>query len=237
MFLNYLCPRCGKETEFKQEYGGLCEDCYLELHGRKSIDDKPLNIKIDTCKICGAIKYGNKWIKAKKETMEPIFINFVKRNYNVKKLGIDVEIRLEYSSVYPFEEPINIKLYSKDGKMIDHKLLEITPRWVTCQKCNLKQSGEYWEYIIRIRYGEKRYNHEDYLSKILSNVEIPPNEYIKIVRVKNGLDIYFTDKKSGRMLLDILLTKFNVTPRKFIQRKFFKALEKTLNIENVLLNI
>ena len=49
-----ICPSCGREVD--KLYDGLCYDCYLKINKKEEKIEK-----IYICKICGRIKYHNKW--------------------------------------------------------------------------------------------------------------------------------------------------------------------------------
>ncbi len=51
-----ICPRCGREAG--RTIGGLCPDCYVEVHGVGSLPEKAVFLY---CKYCGSYKAQGRW--------------------------------------------------------------------------------------------------------------------------------------------------------------------------------
>ncbi|BFI73370.1 hypothetical protein YN1_3570 [Nanoarchaeota archaeon] len=82
-----ICPSCGKEVN--KLYDGLCYDCYIKINKKEEKIEK-----IYLCKICGRIKYHNKWynnLNLEKIEYEYTICPKCKRYY--RKYNLIIQIR------------------------------------------------------------------------------------------------------------------------------------------------
>ena len=235
----YFCPRCGRETVYREEYHGLCDDCYRELYGSKILSGREIELKIKVCKVCGAVYFGGEWNKLNANGLKRIIKSLLKRNYKeLKTFDIDVQLG-ELKDVWELlNKEIEVKIIDKLGNPVDKRRVYLRPIWGFCDKCQLKMSGEYWELIIRIRFKKDSKYDESFFYSYLSSLNLGSFEdYVKTVKVKDGVDIYFTDRAMGKKVLKSLASRLGVTPKKFLQKKLFKILKKTLLVENYVINV
>ncbi|MGC9132893.1 MAG: NMD3-related protein [Nanopusillaceae archaeon] len=83
-----ICPSCGREVD--KLYDGLCYNCYIKL---KKKEEKKIE-KVYVCKICGRIKYHNRWynkIDIKDFEYEYTICPKCKRYY--KKYNLIIQLR------------------------------------------------------------------------------------------------------------------------------------------------
>ncbi|MGQ4890912.1 MAG: NMD3-related protein [Candidatus Njordarchaeia archaeon] len=238
MGYKYFCPRCGKETVYRAEYHGLCEDCYREIYGPKALGNMDMELKIKVCKLCGSLYYGGEWIKPNEKGLERIIRSLLKRSYKELK-AFEIQVQIKFREIWEiFSEKIRIEIKDKFGNTVGVGALSLKPSWGICDKCQLKMSGDYWELIIRVRFRRDSKYDENFFYNQLSILNIDSSEdYVRIVRVKDGLDMYFTSREIGKKVLKSLSSRLGVVPKKFLQKKLYKALGKTVLVENFVLNI
>ena len=168
-----FCPRCGKES------GGLCTDCYLELHPVKVNE-----FKVTACS-CGRYLHKGNWVR-----MEGMIDDSVGRN-----LLIPDEITLQGVEIrhYIGEGRVNLEIeivarYKE--KVIEMKLKpEVRVEKQQCIVCSRQASG-YYEAILQVRVE----NHEG----VLDNLN--PDFISKVERVRGGADIYLTSFRYAKQL-------------------------------------
>lgn len=236
---DYICPRCGKKTVYRPELHGLCEECYLEVYGKKvSIKRGTPSIEIKRCRICGKVKMGNNWIKPSRRNLEKLFLSQIKKEHRYLKSGDNLFI-LEFDNQVmdvPREVTLNV-VDRKTNRKIKTLTFIVKVNYAVCDLCQLKQVGEYFEYIIRLRTTGGNSLLESELRGVFDELDVPIEDYIKITRVKGGLDIYFTNRKVGEKVAKRIIARRGLSYKKFYQRKYFKTLEKSVLIENVVINI
>ena len=239
MNYKYFCPRCGKETVYREEYYGLCDDCYRELYGSKILSGQEMELKIKVCKLCGSVYFGGEWIKPSVNGLKKIIKSLLKRNYKELK-SFDINIQLGgLKDIWELlDREIKIDIVEGPGDLVDKRSVYLRPIWGFCNKCQLKMSGEYWELIIRIRFKKNSKYDENFFYSYLSSLNLDSFEdYVKTVKVKDGVDIYFTDREMGKKVLKSFSSRLGVAPKKFLQKRLFKVLKKMLLVENYVINI
>lgn len=82
-----ICPSCGREVN--KLYDGLCYDCYLKINEKEEKIEK-----VYICKICGRIKYRNKWYNSLNiENIEYEYTICPKCKRYYKKYNLIIQVR------------------------------------------------------------------------------------------------------------------------------------------------
>lgn len=237
--IDYFCPRCGVKTEYRREYNGLCEKCYLELFGEKiSRNYKGGVINVTQCKICGRIKFGNKWLKSNERSLKKLVVSGLKRGLKRPK-DTEVVLNIQTDQIkVSIPQNLSVEIYDKKTKnKIGGFSIRIRVEKAVCELCQLKQAGEYYEYVVRLRTSNSTFDFEKEILPLLNEFNFPVEDHVKINRLRNGIDLYFTNRKLGEDFAKKLAGHRGISIKKIVQRKYFKSLEKNVIIENAILTI
>ncbi len=207
-----FCIYCGKEhTSSNPVVDGVCLECRLKRGEIISVDRKEL--RIDFCKVCGAVRIGHKWVETRsfEEALETIAYEVlprhIKRGLGVEELGIG-----GYELVTKASWRTIVRIYVK-GKYggagftspVDF-VVYLNP--VKCPRCIMVESGEY-EAVLQIR-GISRRELEKVLAKEFSRDERLRNDLVDVIENENGLDLYFFNHGAARKLARKLASRFNL---------------------------
>jgi len=56
--IKWICPKCGKSTNFRIKPENICWDCYLEKEQGKSKVQEPSPELLDKCPVCEHVQYN-----------------------------------------------------------------------------------------------------------------------------------------------------------------------------------
>ncbi len=186
-----FCPACGKET--KKLFGNVCEAC-LRRHSLAVI---PKKIRIRVCSSCGKVVDYDKGLDD--EILEKIVTENMKVNGTLKEVKIKTDgNRAEITATGLL-----------DGKLKTREKLEtfLEIRKRLCESCG-KVRGGYYEAVIQLRSGDRKK-----LERALKATEffaMKRGHVTKIEHRKEGIDVYFTPKKSVNYILKNIQGKLEV---------------------------
>lgn len=188
-----FCFVCGKRTQ--KLIDGYCECCLR----KKPLAVLPKKISIFVCSRCGLIKIGSVWTTDFKKAIEK----------NMKIFGEIKEMELTKEN--------NIITVMCGGhiqgidKKEEHKI-ELEEKKVLCSLCAKKSSG-YYEAILQLRSeGDIAKNAENRVESLLSfaveQLERQDRDaFYRIKRIKEGINLYFSDKRSAEKIARLLKGK------------------------------
>ncbi|MCD6367703.1 MAG: 60S ribosomal export protein NMD3 [Candidatus Aenigmarchaeota archaeon] len=174
-----FCIKCGKKTETL--FNGLCEECFKEMNELISVPEKA---KISVCKICGRAKI-KKWEKI---DIDDAIKRLIKTNGKLEKIKIEKEWK---------NKKLLVKIkasgfLNEKVKKSETKEIEITIEEKLCDTCG-KIVGGYYESVIQLRSKDK--NKLEKTLRDIENIVYNNNGFIvKILKNKNGVDVYITPK-------------------------------------------
>lgn len=177
------CPKCGILDSEARFVGNFCEQCYLSMNA----PSLPARITIYVCRDCGAYRFGKRWSESLHGLNDEIALSLKNKKLGIPKVRISDDmdyVRVEYESMD--------KIYK----------IPLRVKQSLCDICSRKLSG-YYEAIIQLRGG---YVNDKFIDKLLRNLE--KNTFIsKIVKLKEGIDVYCGDKKAVSSVLSSMKLK------------------------------
>jgi len=182
-----FCIKCGKKTD--KLFDGLCEKCFLE---KKELIEVPKRIVVNICKNCGRVQTKRGWSKGK--SIEDIVKKKIKTKNEIEKIKIT---KKKVNKDFVVEILATGKISGLEKT--ERRKTIVVIRKKLCEMCG-KISGGYYEAIIQLRSDEeeKIMNSAEIIKNILKN----KNGFLtKIVKRKNGIDLYITPKS----LVDIII--------------------------------
>lgn len=213
---NKFCPKCGKETT--SLINGLCSKCYNSINNIKI----PKSIKLTICKRCGSILVGNKWF-IKNSWKEHIIEKLSKKiktppgveleNIKIVELGEEGKVRLWFS--------INGDIFTESREIS----IIVSERF--CKECSIKKR-KLWNSKLQLRVENK------IMEEILK--KLPKDYVIKVKPVTNGVDIYFSDKDTGKSFARKLKNRYQLKSKSsFEQRGWDKSKDTSYKMPVILL--
>jgi len=206
----YICPRCGRETEFLID--GLCPKCYAEVKGPELI---PNTIEAEVCRYCGAVRLGFKWVETE-GSFESIIMKVIEHEIRkvAEKSGVINNIELK-DVIFETEPNWTTRLVLVlAGTVRSEKVEWKKPTTVRlnpsiCPKCITKISGEY-DTVVQLR-GDLRPEilERDIIDLIERTVIL--NDLIDIIRHKEGVNVYFSHIGAARKFIKIILKKYEAS--------------------------
>jgi len=211
----YRCPICGKPTEYKEELGGLCEECYKKKIRPKTYEIKT-HEKILVCRDCFAIRIGNEWVQPKPKYLKSILSRIAKKTFKGYTPKITKEIAEAIIPLLSSEGEIRIPItLVKENIELGNYTMIVKVKHTTCPICVAKKTGGYWTFIAHIRAisargrkSMKQIEHWIY--------EIIPDADVK--RLKNGFDIRSSDSRAGARFVN-KMQELGALVKKYVQRK------------------
>lgn len=208
----HFCPRCGKPTEYNPARGGLCIDCYLEIHREKI--PKNLSVEITVCAGCGEIKYGDKWY-------DPSISNFISIiSRHLRKSSIRV---YDHKLVLPSDFSVDLQNYqklvipikiAKGGDELVEKPLTIHIQHAFCPLCSKKTSGKYYESIIHLRFSKKNEQRVFQTVQLFVDRFMESAEKLETIDIKkdgaHGLVLRYSNKRTAKKFIENLKKNFSI---------------------------
>jgi nonsense-mediated mRNA decay protein 3 len=162
---------------------------------------------VEYCKHCSKYKYKDKYIS--KDEFKKLFSKFISSNivfnYKPDEFFVDDSILDEHKK----NETIKINAVTKiDNQEIEEEaLIDIKFIRGICDICS-KIKGGYYEGIFQLRNKENE-DYEKVLNEIEENVDKKINAAItKRIDQKNGIDLFFTDKKLLQSIGSLMHKKY-----------------------------
>ncbi|BEP17619.1 hypothetical protein PYJP_09710 [Pyrofollis japonicus] len=208
-----VCARCGKELKPGAHVGALCLDCFLETTQLLCI---PKRIEFDYCKYCGSIRIGYKWVEggelgdAARRYLEWYVANQVKPctplviSYKLEE--ITPHTIPSWRTVYELTFSFVIK--DVDDVVRQTYNVEIYAKPTVCPLCKESRSGDY-DVVVQLR-GMPPRKLAEALSSLFETSRQVVSSIIDIVELKNGADIYLSDRGSASKIIKELRKKFEV---------------------------
>ncbi|MGC8562115.1 MAG: NMD3-related protein [Thermoplasmata archaeon] len=190
------CIVCGKDVDRSTI---ICEDC----RKKTTTDGFVKSIKIKKCPNCGSIFFGN-W-NDKSVSEEEIITSILKNVFNLKDTTFNASGD-EYNRKITFSGISTQNGEPKDGQFFLQTSLS------TCPVCT-KKLGNYYEAIIQLR-GEKGERLDSILEYLVRLVEEAPSRDVfltKMDRIKEGYDLYLSDKQYSRAIARKVIDRFGGT--------------------------
>ncbi len=239
----YRCPRCGRETDYREELKGLCENCFREKYALPKLTKLKADIKI--CPVCGSVKLGNKWIKGNSNNISKVILSQIRRSKVIRGYDLRLELdqftptRMSEQLLLDSSATIPAELY-KAGIKIRDISIELRVIKQVCPTCQKKAMGSYYEYVIHIRFSGKGYrNNLAKVNKLINQIasHMKSNVFIDVKKIKRGLDIRISDRETGRRLLNKLIRMFNTEARQYFKKKYDPSLNKNILIRKAMIEI
>jgi nonsense-mediated mRNA decay protein 3 len=185
-----ICPMCGASSRDLEFSGNFCSACYATRAKIKM----PNVVELRICKRCGKIGVRG-WSLPTSADIEALVLSRCKGDYESASAHIDGEsVNLEFTFV-------------EAGKRFAVKrAIALKMRETTCTECSRKAGG-YYEAIIQIRGDdEERIGRmEEKISRLVSR-----SSFIsKIIRVKEGVDLYAGSKRVAEHVISNLGFKYS----------------------------
>jgi nonsense-mediated mRNA decay protein 3 len=193
MSFKKFCPKCGKETDIL--INGVCKECYLGNSDLFVIKE----INIDLCGRCGKIKSGLKWVLRSDVEIINEIIKKIKPVSEIEQMKPFVELNQKDDTTYLVEVKVMGIL---NGIVVEQKkdfVLDLNK--TICDPC-MRLSSDYREAIIQLRTskgviesGAMLKLAEEFIEQEKQNDSL--SGIVKILRTKNGFDIWLGSGKAG----------------------------------------
>ncbi len=181
-----VCPKCGAHSDNTQFVGPLCINCFnpeIKL---------PTKIKINIGKVTNKIKHRNKWIENSMENINKIIASYVKGNFETVEYNLDSQ-----------ELTITIDVNETAIVLKRHLVVQLKP---ILEEHIAKIRGGYFEGIIQIRGKHSKIPY--WSKKLIYALEYKDVSVSKVDDLKEGIDLYITDKKAVPSVLHKMNLKF-----------------------------
>lgn len=192
MSFSKFCPKCGKETSALIQ--GLCSKCFLG--GKELFSLKETNTSV--CVKCGKLFFQGKWHPADFELLKNSVISKVKVSPDVDKAKVFVELK----EIAPLEYETKIKVegFLDDALVEQEKTFVVKVNKVSCDPC-MKLNSLYREAVLQLRADNQKDADEMYIfaTGLLEKEKAKDSlsGTSKIVKLKNGYDLWIGSKKAG----------------------------------------
>jgi len=211
--MSIVCARCGKPLEPGRHVGALCLDCFLETTRLLCISDR---LRFDYCKYCGSIRLGYRWVEggdleeAARKYIKWYIENHVKPCTSVVKRYELVDIQ---ASSIPSWRTTYILTFSFLLDGVDESVEQsyrvvVYANPTICPMCKDARGGDY-NVLVQIR-GAPPSRLASALSHLLNSNEHVVNNIVDIIELKNGADIFLSDRGSASRIIRELKKMFNV---------------------------
>lgn len=204
MFMQKICPRCGKATD--KFYDGLCLKCYVET--RKII---PESVEIKQCRECKKCFFRNKGFEQIEKCVELLLRKLLKNipiekvSFRVSSQGI-IFLTLDKTE---FRSMLRIKKF-------------------VCSSCKKKKVVQA---VVQIR-GDKKFTNK-LLRLIKNEMKKSKDKTLKIVKSeihKTGIDLHVSSKKGIRRVIKSLRKKYKLSVK--ISRKLVGVKDGSLQYKD-----
>ncbi len=200
-----VCPSCGRTVE--AAIRGLCPECFPKIYGVARL---PGRVEVQVCRYCGRILLGGRWVTAGsfEDAVESIAGYILSRARPVEPLE-NVELsRLGYETKPDWTTRVHLVLRGRyRGVMVvggSDLVVQLRPS--ICPLCKTRVSGEY-DTVLSILDAPTSLEDE-----VLALVEDRglASQLVDIIRVKDGLNIYFTNRGAASKLVKMLSRVYNI---------------------------
>ncbi|MCE4625369.1 MAG: 60S ribosomal export protein NMD3 [Desulfurococcales archaeon] len=203
-----ICPRCGRSTNVVIR--GLCPQCYAETYGIVRI---PSEIEIEVCRYCGSIRLGRKWAPSGsfEESIQLIashLLQNARKDPNFTGYRIE-ELRYETLPNWRTKIELIITAYHGDVRVRVVYPLVIRLKPSVCPVCKTRVSGEY-DTLLQVRPRGSKTKGEELEDVILQEALRSGlgGQLVDIIRVGDGVDVYFTNAGAARKLARRLINMY-----------------------------
>ena len=212
-----ICPRCGRSEGEVPFIGGLCKDCYVEVHGVARI---PGQINFLFCQYCGRYKYQGGWNEPSGTVEETIrdYIEMVIARKGRPTEGIeefwveDVSLERPYTGPGIYRALVTIAGRSGDVVVSERKIVKVKVDVGVCPMCTNRITKRGYNAIIQVRSADGRLSRglrrrvDRFLEEQLSTVL--RSSIIGVEERKEGFDILVNEPSVARMIAAKLRAEF-----------------------------
>lgn len=196
------CASCGRESEYP-----VCGEC---LSTRITPVEVPPVVEVTRCSRCGEYRL-DRW--------RAVSLGEAVEFHLSREVRVHEELSVESLEFEPVGDEVGRYVFRLSGMLRDYSysyetFFEVRVRKVACERCS-RQAGGYYEAIIQIRADNRNLKEEelDVISEIIaSGVEKEhsnPRAFIsKIEERKEGIDVYFGDKRLAQKIARNLARTF-----------------------------
>ncbi len=203
-----FCVRCGiEESEDNPIIDGLCLNCLIK---ERKILDIPAVVRVNYCKVCGAVQLHGKWTEPMDLTSAILRVleSYLEKpktlySYVEKPYISNIEFLTESSWSTRVRVEISVVIA---GKKISKKY-DVTIRLnpTICPRCIMRRSGDY-SVMVQLR-APKRLEKEFRRFIRLAEKHIPEEVALNIVDIidnGNSVDILFYERGAANKFVSIL---------------------------------
>ncbi len=195
-----FCVKCGVEESIDTPIiDNLCPKCFIEVKGViKSVD----SIEIESCSICGAIRYNGKWYypttsEEAKLIVKEIISNEISIAEDVKIVSLDIDLERVAEGM------VNIALKASiHGKTPIDIVKSIPIKWrkSICINCR-RRHGKSYTAVIQLRY----LNMDSNVNKFIDEISEMFADFIsEITEADNGFDIRVLDIHTATKIVEMV---------------------------------
>ena len=212
-----ICPRCGRSEGEAPFIGGLCKDCYVEVHGVAKI---PGQIQFLFCQYCGRYKYQGGWNEPSGTVEETIrdYVEMViarkgRPTQDIEEFWVE-DIRLERPYTGPGIYRVLVTIAGRSGDVIvsERRLVNVKVDVGVCPMCTNRITKRGYNAIIQVRSSDGRLSKglrrriDKFLEEQLSTVL--RSSIIGIEERREGFDILVNEPSTARMIAAKLRSEF-----------------------------
>ena len=200
-----VCPSCGRTVEVTVR--GLCPECFPKVYGVARL---PERVEVPVCRYCGRILLGGRWVAAGsfEDAVESVARYTLSRARPVEPLdsvelsGVGYETRPDWTT----RVHLVIRGRYRGVIVVGGSDLVVQLRPSICPLCKTRVSGEY-DTVLSILDAPPSLEDE-----VLALVEERGlvSQLVDIIRVKEGLNIYFTNRGAASKLVKMLSRLYRV---------------------------
>ena len=208
-----ICARCGRPLEPGKHVGALCLDCFLETTRLLCVESM---LEFEYCKYCGSIRLGHKWVEGGDlEEATRRFLEWYVNEHVRPCTSLVKEYRLidmyaetvpSWRTIYRLE--FEFILEGIDEPVTQLYRVTIYARPTICPLCKDARGGDY-NVLVQLRGVEPRRLAEKLSALFNSNSHLVES-IIDIVELRNGADIFLSDRGSASRIIRELRKHFSV---------------------------
>ena len=204
------CIICNKEFA---KINALCRTCFEKKVPLVKI---PETIDLTRCKFCSKYLIKKHWETF--NNIENALEKIIKENANYVENFRKDKIELKYRSSDNWTGKLEVKFfgYVEDEFFTVNRVSNLRIHEMACPDCS-RERGGYFEAIVQLR-GLGSVVNEELLSMFYTALESHKEVFVsKKIELKNGVDIYLSDKNKARIIAKELLTKVPGTMKETVK--------------------
>ncbi|MCE4602840.1 MAG: 60S ribosomal export protein NMD3 [Desulfurococcales archaeon] len=199
------CPQCGMNVEVT--ISGVCPSCFSMTYGVAKL---PGRVEARICRYCGRVRIGGRWFRAESfaEAVEAVARYEASKAKPVPPLHNVALEGVEFTTRPNWTTRVSLKLAStyRGARLANTVEIVVTLKPSICPLCKTRVSGEYDTLLNLLDAPEDM---EDEVVEAVLSLGLEA-QLVDIIRVREGLGVYLTNRGAASKLLRSLSRRYRV---------------------------